>query len=94
MRDLEYGARFKILKQETFKLETEAVYDGTNIELSGDMHAFSWYIPLNNLVINFNGTATAGVASVLDNSIHVIAYATDTVQTPALAYNARLRFIG
>lgn len=94
MRDLEYGARFKILKQDVFKLQPRLVYDGTNIEVAGDSIFFSWYIPLNNLVINFNGTATAGVASVLDNSIHVIAYAQDATLSPALAYNARLRFIG
>jgi len=94
LRDLEYGARFKILKQEVIKLQPNMQYDGTNIEVGGSLSTFAWYIPLNNLVINFNGTAAAGVASVLDNSIHMIAYTNDVTLTPALAYNARLRFIG
>jgi len=94
-RDLEYGVRFKILKEDNFMLEPKhSTWDGTNIEVAGAKAAFDWYIPLKDLVINFNGTATAGVASVLDNSIHVIAYASSATLVPTLQYNSRLRFIG
>jgi len=94
MRDLEYGSRFRILKEYNCVLKSQlATWDGTNIEMGGDREDFQWYIPLKDLVINFNGTATAGVASVLDNSIHVIAMAS-IASTCNLAYNARLRFIG
>jgi len=94
LRDLEYGVRFKILKQLRIVAEPFTVYDGTNLEVGGVHTPFECYIPLKDLVINFNSTATAGVASVLDNSIHVIAYTNDTTTTPTLRYQARLRFIG
>lgn len=94
-RDLEYGSRFKILKSEVFDIEPyTATWDGTNIEVGGRMQCFDWYIPLNNLKINFNSGTTASIANVTDNSIQVIAFATSTAQAPTLSYNARLRFIG
>lgn len=94
-RDLEYGSRFKILKEENFMLDPKvAAWDGTNIEVGGARASFDWYIPLKNLTINFNSGTTAVIANVVDNSIHVIAYQSQTVPAVELYYNSRMRFVG
>lgn len=93
LRNLENGARFKILKSETCHLIAKtASWDGTNIEVAGDNYTLDWYVPLNNLKINFNSGTTASIANVLDNSLHVMAFA--TVADCAIQYNARMRFVG
>lgn len=95
LRNLNYAERFKILKQETFILEDPNFsWDGTNLEINGVSKQFDWYIPLKNLKIAFNATEAAGVASVLDNSIHIVAFATSTSPQCAITYNSRMRFIG
>lgn len=95
LRNLNYGERFKILKLQQFCLQDpNMTYDGTNVEINGMAEQFDWYIPLKNLKIAFNATETAGVASVLDNSIHLVAFATTTTPQAAIAYNSRMRFIG
>lgn len=93
LRNLLFSNRFKILKSDIFKLEPKmSAWDGTNIEIAGDMVSFDWYIPMRNLVVNFNAGTTASVANVMDNSVHVIAFATNATCT--LSYNARCRFMG
>lgn len=95
LRKLEYAERFKILKSEVFVLEPAwAAWDGTNIEVAGTSKAFDWYIPLKNLKITFNGGTTAVIGSVMDNSIHMIAFATSATNGPTINYNARMRFVG
>lgn len=95
LRNLNFGERFKILKMEHFVLEDpNMTYDGTNVEINGKSLTFDWYIPLKNLKIAFTSGVTAGVANVLDNSIHVIAFATSTSPQCAIVYNARMRFVG
>lgn len=93
LRNLLFSRRFKILKSDCFKLEPKmASWDGTNIEIAGDMVSFDWYIPMRDLKINFNAGTTASIANVVDNSVHVIAFATNATTT--LSYNARLRYLG
>lgn len=95
LRNMNYAERFKILKAETFKLQDPNFsWDGTNLEINGMCEQFDWYIPLKNLKIAFNATTAAGVASVLDNSIHIIAFSTTTSPQCALVYNSRFRFVG
>lgn len=93
LRNLLFGPRFRILKQQTFRLFANvASWDGTNMEQGGCTVPFSWFIPLKNLVINFNSGTTASIANVVDNSIHVIGYGTTALAS--IGYNARLRFVG
>lgn len=95
LRNLNFAERFKILKSETFKLQDPNFsWDGTNLEINGMCEQFDWYIPLKNLKIAFNATTAAGVASVLDNSIHLIAFSTTTTPQAAIVYNSRMRFVG
>lgn len=92
-RNLLFGPRFKVLKQEFWELAYDGTtYDGANVEMNGKQREFTWFIPLGNLKINFNGGTTADVANVIDNSIHVVGFATEA--TPTLTYNCRMRFIG
>lgn len=92
-RNLLFGPRFKVLKQEFFELAYDGTtYDGANVEMNGKQQKFQWYIPLGNLKINFNSGTTADVANVIDNSIHIVGFASEA--TPTITYNARMRFIG
>lgn len=94
LRNLENSSRFRILKQEYFTFEEgpKLTFDGTNIETNAVTRHFTWYVPLGNLKINFNAGTTASIANVVDNSIHVMGFATSASMT--ITYNARLRFIG
>lgn len=95
LRNLNFGERFKLLKLEQFNLQNpNMTYDGTNVEINGIAQQFDWYIPLKNLKIAFTSGVTAGVANVLDNSIHIVAFATTTSPQCAIAYNSRMRFVG
>jgi len=96
LRNLLFGKRFKILKSDVFDLN----YSGTatsalnDFSQPGVFRTFDWYVPLDGMRINFKDGTTASVANVVDNSVHVIAYATSTNGAPGIAYNARLRFMG
>lgn len=93
LRNLENGKRFKILKQQMFTFPAPNVsYDGTNIEVGGQCILFDWYIPLNNLQINFNSGTTAAIANAVDNSVHVMGFTSNAAVT--VQYNARFRFVG
>lgn len=92
-RNLLHIKRFRILDTARVKLEQpEMVYDGTNIEQGGVYRSFklSWR---GNTKVVATGTG-ATVASIDDNSFHIIAYASNVNMAPLLNYNARTRFMG
>ncbi len=95
LRNLQYSSRFKVLAKATGYMESRAMaWDGTNIEIAGLVQPFvlSWK---GKMEVNFQAGATAaGVASCLDNSIHIIAYCSNTDLAPNINYNARVRFYG
>lgn len=94
-KNLLFANRFKILKSQVFDMTAPlASYDGTNIEVGGRVVSFDWFVKLNNLPINFNSGTTAVVTNVIDNSIHLIAFATSTSPQCTLDYQSRMRFIG
>lgn len=95
-RNLLFGPRFKVLKKRTYTFIPSGTWkNGANDFISpGKNTIFSWHVPLNNMIINFNSGTTASIANVVDNSLHVIAYTNDVQQAPTIAYNARLRFVG
>lgn len=94
LRNLEYGTRFRLLKQQYFDFPVGAnmVYDGTNIETNAAIKRFHWFVPLKDLKINFNSGTTSSIANVVDNSLHIMGFASSASMT--VSYNARLRFIG
>jgi len=96
LRNLLFGKRFRVLRQKVFEFNQQAITQQAANDYSwgGLRRNFRWYIPLKGLKINFNSGTTASVANVVDNSVHVIAFANSTTQVPTISYNARLRFLG
>lgn len=93
LRNLQYSKRFKVLATKLIQPPTPTMaFDGTNIEVNGTIATFKINKKLN-LDVNFTGT-TAGIANVVDNSLHIIAVANSIASNPTLTYNARVRFIG
>lgn len=93
-RNLQYSKRFRVLASKKVQFPPfSPTWDGTNLEQCGQAKDFQMSVNLKDLVVNFVGT-TAGVASVADNSIHIIAYTNSTAAAPTLSYNSRLRFVG
>jgi len=91
-RNLQYAKRFKVLKDWNMDLGgAPGGTDGTNTNSIGGLsRTFKLNIPLS-ITVNSTGT-TAAIASVQDNSIHVIACA--TVTGLELQYTSRVRFFG
>lgn len=99
MRNLLTSPRFKVLK--VWKLnfaELGAAVQvttgtGTTFFLPKSFLSFEGYMKLD-MPVNFGSGTTADVANVIDNSLHVIAFATDITMDPKINYNARIRFEG
>lgn len=92
-RDLQYSRRFKVLAKKVITL--------INPNLGGAAAAFiqngitkPFMFNLKcNIPVNFTAT-TEGVSSVADNSLHLVAYCSDTTTAPQIRYNSRIRFVG
>jgi len=94
LRNLLFGPRFRIIKSETFDFNTPTSAEGDNLHSSaGLQRCFEWFQKMD-MIVNFNAGTTASIANVIDNSLHVIAYASNTSPAITLAYNARIRFEG
>jgi len=97
LKNLLFGPRFRILKAKTFQFNfVQTSVEGDNLHsTTGQQTIFRWYIPLRGLKVNHNAGTTASIANVIDNSLHVIAYSSNSVsQAPTLSYNSRVRFVG
>lgn len=97
LRNMSYTTRFQVLKKKVVRIPPLPVsWDGTNVEQSGVSVPWSMTIPLKGLTTRFTaGTTTGYIGTVVDNSLHVIAYVGyNTSVTAQLNYNSRLRFIG
>lgn len=97
LRNLEYGSRFRVLRSECFVFEPgNMVYDGTNVETAGVTKKIEWFHRFKDpLVVNFDSGTTASVANVIDNSLHIVAFGSDSsANAPDLSYLARIRFVG
>lgn len=94
LRNMQYTSRFEVLDSVCIEIEQPQVsYDGTNLETAGSRTPFklSW---TGELMTQYIGTG-ATVASIQDNSLHVIAYAgPDLTAAPVISYNSRVRFVG
>jgi len=94
-KNLLFGNRFRILKSQVYDLTPAGIsVASANLAYNGSRRDFDWYIPFKGgLQVNLNAGTTADVANVIDNSIHVMAFATvDAVAK--IGYNARIRFQG
>jgi len=96
LRNLNFGKRFKILKEECWVMDntTFTTAAANSFSKSGRAVNFNWYIPLKDLRINFNSTTTGVIGNVLDNSVHLVGIANSTIEAPTISYQARFRFIG
>ena len=94
LRNMQYTSRFEVLDSVCLEIEQpQATYDGTNLEQAGSRTPFklSW---TGDLMTQYVGTSAA-VASIQDNSLHIIAYAgPDLTAAPVISYNSRVRFVG
>ena len=97
-RNMAYIAQYKVLKTWTFQTDPAAVgTDGTD-GFRQEQHIpfvlqkkFKTPMPVSCIA----GNTTADVANVIDNSLHLIAYATNiTGSQPRIMYNCRVRFSG
>lgn len=98
-RNLEYNDRYRILRDGTFIFNAgpQSAYALDKISNGGLIRRFEWYIPLNiDVLFNTTTPTAATVASIVSNSIGVIAGATSSSgnNSLVLAYNSRLRFVG
>jgi len=95
LRNMSYTERFKVLKVKKVRIPMLSLtYDGTNIEQSGALVPVSMFVKLGGLQTKFqSGTTTGYCGTIVDNSLHVIAY-NNSALACNLAYNARLRYVG
>jgi len=94
MKNLLFGSRFRILKSQVYDLTPVGINAAAATSAHyGTRREFDWYIPFKGgLPVNLNAGTTADVANVIDNSIHVVAFA--TVAGSEIQYNGRIRFQG
>lgn len=89
--NLLFGPRFKVLKLWKGTLHSGPMsYDGTNMETAQNRKEIECFIKCQ-IPVNFNAGTTSSIANVIDNSLHMIGFCSDTIQ---LGYNARIRFVG
>jgi len=95
IRNLAFGDRFKILRSETIEMDYATLgndaADSHNAQ--GIAKTWEWFVPMD-LQVNFNAGTTAVIANVIDNSIHVLAFASTGTNAVSIEYNARVRFLG
>lgn len=97
LRNLANTTRFRVLAMQTVSARDLAVMtDGANTAAmvpSGLAAVNLSYKFRKGLVVKCTGT-TADIASVADNALHVVAYASDTTYTPVFRGKSRIRFTG
>lgn len=94
MRNLLNSKRFKILKSDTFDLDTKSTAYNAGLNqyaCNGNSVVIDWYLPMD-LPVNFIDETDQDIGNVVDNSIHVIAASSSAFTY--LAYSARIRFLG
>jgi len=97
-RNLEYEKRFSVLASRritpaniplSFNVDTDVVYR------NGIFQPFTLRKNLKGMKVNFKQSGTDGtIATITDNSLHVIATCTGIGAEPQMFYNSRLRFRG
>lgn len=90
-RNLQYQRRFRVLATETVNLRRDLGFDSTT-NSSGQTYAFQMHKDFKNGIrVDHNGT-TADVATITDNSLHVLAMSNDQSGPMTLTYYSRVRF--
>lgn len=97
LRNMSYTERFKVLKkmQISWPPISNTQNGAGNYSVSGDQRTFRMFKKLRGLQVKYlSGSTTGQITQVVDNSIFLIAYTTDTTTTPNICFNARIRFYG
>jgi len=98
LRNLQYSKRFQVLAVHKGYLASPMVgTDGSFTNSSGGQEENFVLQKGLNLPVTFTTGTTADIANVIDNSLHVIAFADTSSTAPnqlSLAYDARIRFVG
>ncbi len=86
--------RFDVLKDKFIKLQDPNFsWDGTNMEQHGIVQWFKMnWRPRGGLKVRFNATGGSTVADIVDNSLHIVAQASNVALAPSLSYNCRVTY--
>jgi len=91
LRNMEYSSRFSVLKSWEIDLTPVSLFQAASGWCWNAKSAtLECFLPLS-LVVNFSGAAE-GVASVVDNSLHLIANSNGQDTTTVIYYLSRVRF--
>lgn len=96
LKNLLYAKRFNTLKVWAMDLPTPSSVINefaANISTPGTNTRFSCFLKMK-MPVNFNGEVSAGVASVVDNSLHMICWTNVASAFVSLSYHARIRYVG
>lgn len=97
LRNLANTTRFRVLAMKTVRArDLVAMTDGASTAAmipSGLTSVNLTWKSRKGLIVKCSGT-TADIASVADNALHVVAFASDTTYTPVFRGKSRVRFTG
>lgn len=94
-RNLEFSTRFRVLAQTQITMPQLTMFgEGTNDDagISGCHIPFKLFAKLD--ITTLYKAAPATIASIVDNSIHLIACVANTETNPTITFSSRLRFVG
>jgi hypothetical protein len=100
-QNIDNFGRFKVLKDVTYSFGDTQDTTGTaaagDMTFNGRIIPFKWTYKFKKpLLVNFNAGASGSVASIVDNSFHIIGLATDntpgTGENFTMSYNSRVTF--
>ena len=96
MRNLQQTQRVRVLKTWRRRLPVPFAVNSsaTQFEQYGDSVPFSLFHSFKKLTTANYSDADAEIVNTIDNSLHLIAWASNTNYQPTMNYNARLRFVG
>lgn len=95
LRNMSYSERYKVLKTKTIRMNPNFYTDGTDGCSPQIIAPFKLKAELKGMQTKFQtGTTTGYVGTIIDNSLHLIAYCSNAELAPLMTYNSRLRYTG
>lgn len=97
IRNMSFTERFRVLKKLRMNLPafTMSQNGANSFSLPGNQVPFKIFKKLRGLVTSYQtGNTTNQIAGIVDNSLHVVAWTSDTSTVDSIVYQARLRFWG
>lgn len=92
-----FFGKFKVLKSLKFIIQDPNLTFSTSsagLEVQGKAFIFKMNVKfMKPVVVNFNAVNTSNVASITDNSFHVIGLCSNNQLTPAIAYRCRTTYV-